>query len=294
MDSKFKTSFTGLAWVLGQDSTWERALASERGDVSALDAFSQSIGARLPDGGHLPSDSAKYHVLDVWNYCRGAGLDGEIVLDVPHADPVLELLRSDAKWLLEQSGLAVLAVGGDLADANASGLGRSGDGLRERARAFAALMMVAIPFLPGGDQMLLLPEGRTEDAISDAARFNLFSEKVSDTRLSEPFRNFVGHLNDDLMRASARCKALVSSGEVISSFRCEPRRRIESFLANGRHPVMSGNAARAVKAMKGIADLAAALIMRPDGTRCRLVVPEDMTGNSWIGNYRQLREAIND
>lgn len=103
--------------------------------------------------------------------------------------PILELLRTDAAWLLQKSGLGVLAVGGSAsADGKAAGLGLSGDGLRERARAFAGLMMVAMPFLPDDASLNLLAEGRTEEARADADPANRFAQLSNEgMRYQEPY-----------------------------------------------------------------------------------------------------------
>lgn len=291
VDGSFGSSYTGLAWVLAKDSSWAQALASAHGETTALDAFSRTFRSRLPECADLPDAGDKYHVKDVWDYCSKRGLATEIPLDVPQDDPVLEMLRGDALWLISRSGLSVLAAGGDAEDARAAGLLDSGDGLRERARAFAALMMLALPFLPGDDQVLLQPEGRTEVLIAQAAKFNLFSERTSDTRGFEPYRNFVDHLTDDLARAARRCKEVVSGGEVVSTFECRKSWEIANVVRNARQPRLSAETAKVAKAINGIADLAAALIANP-AARSRLVVPAAMAGNVWTGNYRQLGEAI--
>jgi hypothetical protein len=296
VDGRFKTDFTGLAWVLGPVSIWERALQMPLGGSTALAAFSQPFSTRLPDGYHLPENSKKYHLKDIWGYCKKNGLNIDVALDVPQDDPILELLRSDAEWLLRQSGLGVLAVGGNAADGKAVGLGLSGDGLRERARAFAGLMTVAIPFLPGDASLNLLAEGRTEEAIADAAKYNLFSENVNDTRLFEPYRNFIGHLTEDLARASERCRPAVADATVVSQFSCKGRKGrdgMEALIGAQRGlPFLRAHTAEAVAAMNGIADLAAALMPRPDNRECRLVVPPDFSANLWSGNFRELRNAI--
>ena len=296
VDGSFRTDFTGLAWVLGPVSVWERALQMTLGGSTALELFSRPFETRLPDGVQLQKNSTKYHLMDIWGYCRKNSLNIDIALDVPQEDPVLELLRGDAEWLLRQSGLGVLAMGGSGADGKAAGLGFSGDGLRERARAFAGLMTVALPFLPGDASLNLLAEGRTEQAIADAAKYNLFSENVSDTRLFEPYRNFIGHLMEDLARASERCQPAVANGAPISQFACKGskgRDGLVSLIESLRgFPFLRAHAAEAVKAMNGVADLAAALMPRPDSNECRIVVPEDFSANLWAGNFRELRHAI--
>ena len=296
VDGRFGSDFTGLAWVLGPASVWERALRMPLGDSMALAAFSQPFGKRLPNGVKLAKNSDKYHLLDVWDHYRKRDTRLDVALDVPQDDPILELLRKDAEWLLQQSGLGVLAVGGSAADGKAAGLGHSGDGLRERARAFAGLMMVAMPFLPDDASLNLLAEGRTEDVIADAVRHNRVSEPATNTRFFEPYRNFIGHLREDLLRASERCRAAVAEGTVVSEFSCKGSRGgggskalLETFRGM---PFLQSHAADAVAAMKGIADLAAALMPRPDSAGCRLRVPKGYSTNHWAGNFRELSHAI--
>ena len=295
VDGSFCTEFTGLAWALGPVSAWDRALQMPLGNSTALAVFSQAFATRLPDGIHLPKNSTKYHLKDIWDYCNAGKINVEITLDVPQENPVLELLRADAEWLLRQSGLGVLAVGGTASDGKAAGLGLSGDGLRERARAFAGLMMVTMPFLPGDASVNLLAEGRTEMAIADAAKYNLFSENANDNRLFEPYRNFIGHLTEDLARASERCRPVVADGSVVSQFSCKGSKGRDGLVAligtlRGL-PFLRAHADEAVAAMKGIADLAAALMPRPEGGNSRMVVPSGFSGNHWAGNFRELRHA---
>ena len=290
---RFESEFTGLAWVLGPLSVWEQALQMPLGNANALTAFSQPFAARLPEGVQLLENSAKYHLMDVWAYCKTNELSVDVDLGMPQDNPILELLRRDAEWLLQSSGLGVLAVGGSAADGKAAGLGLSGDGLRERARAFAGLMTVAMPFFPGDAGLNLLAEGRTEKLITDAAKYNLFSENAYDNRLFEPYRNFVGHLTEDLARASERCQPAVADGAVISQFFCKGGKGLVDLIRKARGvPFLQAHAGEAVAAMKGLADLAAALMPRPKGTISRLVVPADFSANHWAGNFRDLRNAI--
>ncbi len=295
VDGRFGTGFTGIAWVLGPLSVWESALQMPLGNTTALAAFSQPFSSRLPDGVQLSKDSQKYHLMDVWAYCKNRGLRADVALDAPQDDPVLELLRRDAEWLLQKSGLGVLTAGGNSADGKAAGLGISGDGLRERARAFAALMTVALPFIPGDASLTLLAEGRTEASIADAAKYNLFPEVANDTRLHEPYRNFIGHLTEDLARASTRCGSFVADGRVVSEIVCRGSKG-KNGLADliGKHCrlPLRAHALEAVAAMKGIADLGAALMPQPDSVGCRLVVPPAYSANHWFANFRELRNAI--
>lgn len=296
VDGRFRSDFTGLAWVLGPVAVWERALQMPLGESTALEVFSQSFAKRLPSGVKLAKNSAKYHLLDVWDHFGKRGMSQDVALDVPQEDVILELLRKDAHWLLQRSGLGVLAAGGNAADGKAAGLGLSGDGLRERARAFAGLMTLAMPFLPGDASLNLLAEGRTEEAIADAAKHNLFSENATDNRLFEPYRNFIGHLREDLVRAAERCRSVVADGDVVREFSCKGskgRDGLMTFIGTLRGiPFLRAHASEAVAAMKGIADLAAALMPRPEGGGCRMVVPPGFSANLWAGNFRELQYAI--
>jgi hypothetical protein len=293
VDGSFETDNVGLAWALAPASAWERALQMPVGQGTALTAFSKPIADRL-EGVFLPASSPKYHVLDVWSYCRKNNLQQDIPIDQPQADPVLELLRSDAAWLLGQSGLGVLATGGNAGDAKAAGLGRSGDGLRERARAYAGLFTVALPFLPGDASITLLVEGRTELEISDAVKSSRFATRTEGNRYLEPFRDFLGRLTEDLSNLAEHSKSAVSGGSVTNQFFCKGGSGMEAFVQERLRgtPFLKGHAAEAVAAMKGIADLAAALVPRPAGKGCRLVVPSDYSNNLWSGNFRDLRHAI--
>jgi len=297
VDGSFGTGFldfTGLAWVLGPLSAWERAIQMPLGSSTALAAFSRPFASRLPEDVQLPNNSTKYHVKDVWGYCRKKALSLEVSLDVPQIDPVLELLRGDAEWLLQKSGLGVLAVGGNAADAKAAGLGLSGDGLRERARAFAGLMTVAMPFLPGDASLYLLAEGRTEPAIADAVKANRFADRSDDgMRYLEPYRDFLGRLTEDLNRVAEQCHVSVSGGSVVDKFYCKGGNGLVQFISSLRGvPFLRSHAAESVSAMKGIADLAATLMRQPEGDGCRMVVPPSFSSNHWAGNFRELRHAI--
>ena len=293
VDGSFGSDFVGLAWTLGPVRVWENALQMPVGNVSALEAFSQPINDRLK-GVRLSKNSSKYHLMDVWlGYCKGKGFDN-IPLDVRQEDPVLELLRSDAEWLLRQSGLGVLTVGGGAADAKAAGLGLSGDGLRERAKAFAGLMTAAMPFLPGDAKLNLMAEGRTEIEIADAVKACRFMEYTNPNRKEEPFRDFLGRLTEDLRRAASRCRSSVSKGTVVDNIFCMGGRPLEQFFAEKLRgaPFLKANAAKSVAAMKGIADLAAALLPRPQGSDCCLVVPPGFSDSIWCRNFRDLRDAF--
>lgn len=298
IDGKFSTEFIALAWVLGPMSVWESALQMPLGASTALCAFSQPIKSRLPAGFQLPFNSVKYHLMDIWAYCKRKKLCKDVALDVEQEDPVLELLRQDATWLLRASGLGVLATGGTAADAKAAGLGLSGDGLRERARAFAGLMAVALPFLPGDSRLNLLAEGRTEADIADAVKANRFSEpsisRCDRIRYLEPYRDFVGRLREDLANASERCKLVVSDGSVVSDILCVGAKELAHFLSGKARNAqfMGSHSADAVAAMNGIADLAAAFMPRSEEETCRLVIPPDFSKNQWAGNFRELRYAF--
>jgi len=289
----FETSFVGLAWALAPVTAWEKALRMEIGGRTALDVFSSPFSQRL-SGVRLPAKSPKYHILDIWSYCNEKKLFHEVSLDTPQDDPVLELLRSDAAWLLGESGLGVLAMGGNAGDAKAAGLGLSGDGLRERARAYAGLMTVALPFLPGDASLNMLVEGRLELEIADAVKSSRFAELVTEKRVLEPFRDFLGRLNEDIGRASERCQGVLGGGKSVREFSCKGSGVMASFMQERLRgmPFFKSNAETVVKAMLGIADLAAALVPRPDGKQTRLVVPAGMSANLWAGNFRELRHAI--
>lgn len=282
--------FNGLSWVLGNLATWEKALASTIGSTTALEAFSQPIAQRLPPGVSLAQNSDKYHLLDVWMSFRGQGRD--IPLDEPQQEPALELVRQDAVWLLSSSGLGVLAAGGNADDARAAGLGLSNDGLRERARAFAALLVPALPFLPGGDSLNLLVEGRTETALADAVRIGKGSAPAQQ-RYAEPYRDFLGRLSEDIQRQIGRCNSLVEDGQVIDEVHCKDGKGLAAFLEKLRGaPLLQANPVKVISAMKGIADLACTLAPRPEGPGFRLVVPDGFCSSLWAANYRKLSHAI--
>lgn len=296
VDGTFSTNFTGLAWVLGSLSAWDKALQMNLGGVTALEVFSQPISTRLPENAPQFESSKKYHLLDVWRYCSRNAMKVDVHLDVPQSSPVLDLLRLDADWLLRQSGLGIFVVGGNASDAKAARLGRSGDGLRERARTYAGLFTVALPFLPSDACVNFLVEGRTENDIAEAVRANRYAEPQigNDKRIRylEPYRDFTGRLTEDLIRASDKCKATVIGGEVASEFSCKGRKGMSDFLSKVRGaPFLQANATEVVKAMNGIADLAAALMLQPEDKDCRLVVPLNFSENLWSGNFRDLREA---
>jgi hypothetical protein len=290
VNGRFGSSFTGLAWVLASLPAWDAALQMTVGGVTALEAFSHSIADRLPAGATLFETSSKYHLKDVWTCFRGENRD--VSLDIPQDDPRLELIRADAIWLLRDSGLGVLTTGGDASDARAAGLGLSGDGLRERARAFAGLMTVALPFLPGGDSLNMMAEGRTESAIADAVRPGQGAGQNM-VRYQEPYRDFLGRLTEDVRRAAVRCRTFVADGKVADSIYSKGGSELGSFLSGVRGaPFLQAHSLEAIAAMNGIADLAAAFAPRPAGAGCRLMPPRGPSGNFWAGNYRELRHAI--
>ena len=293
VDGSFGSEFVGLAWVLGPVHVWEKALQMSVGNVRALEAFSQPIKDRLKDV-RLSLNSPKYHLMDIWlGYCRGKGFDN-IPLDMRQEDPVLELLRSDAEWLLRQSGLGVLAVGGNAVDAKVAGLGLSGDGLRERARAFSGLMTLAMPFLPGDANLNLMAEGRTENEIADAVKACRFMEYTNPNRKEEPFRDFLGRLTEDLRKSARRCSSSVSKGTVAENIYCMGGGTLGKYLSEKLRgsPFLRANATKSIAAMKGIADLAAALLPRPEGSDCCLVVPPGFSDNICCRNFRDLRDAF--
>lgn len=280
-------AFNGLAWVIGNLNDWEKALTSPCGAMQALDAFSRPIAQRLPAGESLAESSDKYHLLDVWKTFRGHGRD--IRLDEPQDEPALELVRRDAIWLLRDSGLGILAAGGNAEDARMSGLGVSNDGLRERARAFAALLVPVLPFLPSGDSLKLMAEGRTENAPPNAIQAAAGSQ-----RQEEPYRDFLARLTEDARRQAERCQPFVADGSVIEDIEACGSKRLENFLTRklptGRFLQKQANTV--IRAMKGIADLACTLAPRPAGLGFRLVVPEGFCNSLWAANYRELTHVI--
>lgn len=290
VDGRFESDYTGLAWALGTTAAWDTALGKPLGATSVLDAFSQPIAKRLPAGFTLRENSSKYHLMDVWKSFPGQGRD--IPLDQPQPEPALELVRQDAVWLLRDSGLGVLATGGNALDARAAGLGLSNDGSRERARAFAGLLTVALPFLPGGDSLNLIAEGRTEIALADILRTGL-GRGTNQSRYDEPYRDFLGRLTEDTLRRADHCQSFITAGKVVDEIYCKGGTGLNTFLATLRGaPLLQSRSEDAVKAMKGIADLAATLAPRPDGCGFRLVVPEGCSPNLWSRNYRELRHAF--
>ena len=207
---------------------------------------------------------------------------------------MLELLRSHAEWLLQKSGLGVLAVGGSRADAKAAGLGMSGDGMRERSRAYAGLMTVALPFFPGDASVHLMLEGRTESALANVAWDEVFQTRDNKDRNSEPFRIFIGELHEDLKKSASRCQAFIATGSLVSKFDAGGRNHMAHFLSKqlGGTPFLKAHSTQAVKAINGIGDLAAALTPRPSGRGYRLMVPPGFSNNFWAGNYRELQHAF--
>ncbi len=294
VNGRFGGNFNGLAWVLGSLSLWEHALQQRIGAHTALDVFSTPIANRLTAGPMRPASSGKYHLLDVWKQFRFGGVDA-INLDVEQLDPALELVRRDARWLLRDSGLGVLVVGGNAGDAHVAGLGRSGDGLRERARAFSALLGVVLPFLPGEDNLHLLVEGRTESRLADMAQTNQFAVPSYDgKRMLEPFRDFAGRLVEDLQRMAGQARQTVRDDPVLERFSCKGRKGLGGYFSKlRRHSILGANPERTVAAMNGLADLAAALAPRPpDSSNCHLVVPAGYSPNFWSANYRELRHVL--
>lgn len=292
LDGQFRSDCIGVAWVLGDSATWERALQQEIDGIAALEVFSTPIANRVADSDSAAEASGKYHVIDVWRRFRHQTHD--IPIGEPNEDPWLERIRRDAAWLINDSGLGVLVVSGTPADARAAGLGRSGDGLRERARAFAGLMTVALPFLPGGASLNLLVEGRTESLGANAVALSGNNLRVEGSRSLEPYRDFIGRLREDLGRSAERCAAMVAEGTIADRFFCGGRSLIGGFLSNSLrgYPFLSTHADASVQAMNGIADLAAAFAPRPEGKGCRLLLPGTNCGRIWVGNFRDLRHAL--
>ena len=114
-NGQFGSDFLGVALVLGTAQAWDLALQMPVGDKTALEVFSEPIVAPLSET--LPSNtSTKYHVIDVWKSVPRVHAQ-DVQLDTIQSNPTLELLRFQAEWLLQKSGLGVLAVGGSRADA---------------------------------------------------------------------------------------------------------------------------------------------------------------------------------
>jgi hypothetical protein len=266
-------------------------------DTTKLKTFTTSFATRFQN---RPIEvENQYHVKNVWNYCTSEQIKGDIPIDTSHDDPVVEALRSDAAWLLKDSGLAVLAAGDIEVRARAAGLGASGDHMRERARAMASLMGVALPFIPERDSLTLLPESRSEDWESDIVR--AAGETPQDgVRKKEPYRDFLGRLREDLDGISQSCSPLLASGKMVSDVRfhdesdnADPVARKESFLAARKEfPLLyskTGPDTRA--AMSALADLAAAFAPRPSG-RPGLVVPPSLVHNLWSGSLSEVIRAF--
>ena len=176
VDGRFGSEYSGVAWVLGSLSSWDKALRMPHGGMSALEAFSRPIAEQVVPAVTLPAKSTKYHVLDVWKYTASAKLAREVTSDSVETSTLFSncCVATRPGCSSGESGLGTLAVGGSAADGKAAGLGVSGDGLRERRSAFAGLLSVALPFYPGDTSLNLLAEGRLESVIADAAASTAF------------------------------------------------------------------------------------------------------------------------
>jgi hypothetical protein len=299
VSGRFSSLYIGVGWALGSGQGWQRALDLAHNGSTRLKTFITPFSERFPT--HAVTVENQYHVKNVWDYCREEGIKGDIALDTPHADPVVEALRSDAEWLLKDSGLAVLAAGDTESRAKSAGLGASGDHMRERARAMASLLGVVLPFIPDGDSLHLLPAGRNEDTESDILRASAESRPLGD-RVKEPYRDFLGRLREDLDRIARSYVPLVTSGKVISDFRFQDRpefsdidpieRREIHSAARKEFPLLHSKSGDDVRsAMLAIADLAAAFSPRESG-KLRLVVPDAFKSNLWVGNLGEVIHAF--
>ena len=190
VDQRFSGKSNGLAWLMGSAETWNRALGLPLGSRTALEVFSSPISEHLPIPLKLDKSSPHYHLLDVWKTRQIQ--PGDVPLKTPQDDPVLERIRLDLRWLLVESGLGVLAAGGETATAGAAGLTASGDGMHARALAYARLMGLALPFLPAGDSLNLVAEPRSEDAQADIHHpIREINVEIPKPRVQGPYRDFL-------------------------------------------------------------------------------------------------------
>ena len=292
IDGRFGSKYIGVAWVLGSGHAWERALTMAHNGATRLQTFTTPFATRFPT--HRVEVESQYHVKNVWDYCRNEHIAGDIPLDAPHADPVVEALRSDAAWLLKESGLAVLASGDKEAHARAAGLGDSGDHMRERARAMAALFGVALPFIPENDTLILLPEGRKENWESDILRAT-GSKPPDGDRRREPYRDFLGRLREDIKDIAQRCLPLLDSGKIVGDIRfADDSDYIDSVereefnaAARKEFPLLRSKKRDTMAAMSALADMAAALARGLSGQQ-GLVVPAALERNLWTGSLGEV------
>lgn len=290
VDQRFSGKSNGLSWLMGSAEAWDRALGLPLGSRTALEVFSSPISEHLPIPLKLDKPSPHYHLLDVWK--ARPMRPSDVPLETPQDDPVLERIRLDLRWLLEESGLGVLAAGGETATAGAAGLTASGDGMHARALAYARLMGMALPFLSAGDSLNLVAEPRSENAQADIHhRTREAGEKLSKPRTQEPYRDFLARLSEELARLATGCKRTLVAGSMTKpeDFHCISPHRLQGFLGKQRCcPLLQKNAKQAVAAMKGMADLAAALSPRESGGGTRFLVPEELSSHFHAMDYREL------
>lgn len=279
----------GVAWVLGAAPAWQKALTLPRGASTPLATFSTSFAKRLPDSG-ITTMTDKYHVLDVWKRCTARKLKSVLRLDEPHEEPILETLRDDLNWLLQESGLIVLAAGDSAGRAMSAGLDASGDGMRERARAYAALLGVVLPFLPMGATLVLRPEARSESLPSDTV---LATERAgrAHARKQEPYRDFMGRLREDLHRVAGMADAARDGDKAQVEILSWANATRSPNRLQGEFPLLTEQRGVTEKAMSGLADLAAALAPRPDPS-VRIEIPEGWAPNLWSGTLAEVLHAF--
>lgn len=290
VDQRFSGSANGLAWLLGSAEAWDRALAIPLGGRTALEVFSNPIAQHLPVGTKLSEKtSPHYHLLDFWTGDRRPAMD--VLLDEPQADEALDRIRQDLCWLLEESGLGVLAAGGDAASARASGLTDSGDGMRARALAYARLIGLALPFMPAEDTLNLVADPRSEAAHSDIHQGTVAASTDTQKRVQEPYRDFVSRLKEDVCALARHCEQTLVDGPLLKaeSIFCIRPSGLTGFLSKLKGcPLLSKHTGQAIEAMKGMADLAAALAPRPPGAGTRFVVPAQLASHLRCLDYREL------
>lgn len=293
-DGGFRDETVGVVWVLGSADAWIDALQSDLGGMPALDVFSRPFAVSA--GGALDSPKDKYHVSDVWNYCRNKDITGPMDPTRDHSDPVLDLLLKHLRWLAQDSGLATLAVTGSTDDARQAGLHQTRDSLRSRAAALAVLFDVARPFLPNDALCCCLVEGRTEAMSDTGGAARSLNAKSFGKRLEEPFRDFLGFLEERQDASVLRWKDLFPGG-AFAECKFDGKAGIRAVLQNSPGLVpefLQKNAARVVAAMNGIADLAGVFAGRQPAVGSVRIQTEQLggAGNRWIGNFRDL--AINE
>lgn len=291
VDQRFSGKSNGLAWLMGSAEAWDRALGMTLGGRTALEVFSSPISAHLPVALKLDKPSAHYHLLDAW---QGHPLPPcDVSLNTPHEDPVLERIRLDLCWLLEESGLGVLAAGGATTAARAAGLTASGDGMHARAVAYARLMTMALPFLSVEDSLNLVAEPRSENSQADIHRQTTDADrKETGPRTQEPYRDFIARMKEELASSATACNRTLAAGSMIKAenLHCISPYNLQGFLGKRLHgcPLLQKHPEQAVSAMKAMADLAAALTPREPGDGKRFLVPEELSSHLHAMDYREL------